>query len=163
MLCAMSHALTHPTPNSCTPSSPVLVLRSLTHCEDPQSPQGGASAEPPPLADYESNRIVANRIIDIRIVDDLENMHFTEDDQITELEDRVKSLSFNQSFLLSTHDSAESIATFRSDFDDEQLRALLASPTVPLGARNKCSTFTSLSLGTYLAIHCLDEKFFVSL
>ena len=54
---------------------------------------------------------------------------FTEDDQITELEDRVKSLSHNQSFLPLTHDSAESIATPPdSDFDDEQIRALLASP-----------------------------------
>ena len=57
-------------------------------------------------------------------------MHFTEDDQITELEDlRVRPLSYNQSFLPSTYDSAESIATPpESDFDDEQLRALLASP-----------------------------------
>ena len=56
-------------------------------------------------------------------------MHFMEDDQITELEDRVESLSYNQSFLPSTHDSSESIATPpESDFDDEQLRALLASP-----------------------------------
>ena len=63
------------------------------------------------------------------IVDNQENMHLTEDDQISELEDRVKSLSYTQSFPPSTHDSAESIATPpESDFDDEQLRALLASP-----------------------------------
>ena len=47
----------------------------------------------------------------------------------TEIEDRVKTLSCNQSFLSSTQDSAESIATPQeADFDDEQLRALLASP-----------------------------------
>ena len=57
-------------------------------------------------------------------------MHFTEDAQITELEDlRVKLLSFHQSITASTYDSAESIATHpESDFDDEQLRTLLASP-----------------------------------
>ena len=42
---AMSHALTHSTPSTCTPSSPVLVPRSLVHCENPQTPEGGASAE----------------------------------------------------------------------------------------------------------------------
>ena len=75
--------------------------------------------ELPPSTGYKTNRIVDNQI-----VDNQENMHFTEDDQITELEDRVKTLSYNQSFLPSTHDSAESIATPpESDFDDEQLRA----------------------------------------
>ena len=55
-------------------------------------------------------------------------MHFTEDDQITELEGRVKPLSF-QSFLRTTYGSAESITTPpESDFDDEQLRTQLASP-----------------------------------
>ena len=94
----------------------------LTHCEDPLPPQGGASAELPPPTGYEPNGIVDNQI-----VDNQENRHLTEDDQI--IEDRVKSLSYNQSFLPSTHDSAESIATPpESDFDDEQLRALLASP-----------------------------------
>ena len=37
-------ALTHFTPSTCTPSSPVLVPRSLIHCVDPLPPQGGASA-----------------------------------------------------------------------------------------------------------------------
>ena len=46
----------------------------------------------------------------------------------TETEDRVKTLSYNQSFLSSAQDSAESIATPQeADFDDEQLRTLLAS------------------------------------
>ena len=49
--------------------------------------------------------------------------------QFTENEDRVKSLSCNQSFLSSTQDSTESIATpHEADFEDEQIRALLASP-----------------------------------
>ena len=64
-----------------------------------------------------------------RIVDDYENMHFTDDDQITELEDRVEFLTYHQSITASTHDSAESIATSpEADLDDEQLRTLVASP-----------------------------------
>ena len=57
-------------------------------------------------------------------------MHFTEDGQFAEHEDlRVKPLSFHQSTIASTYDSAESIATLPdSDLDDEQIRALLASP-----------------------------------
>ena len=65
-----------------------------------------------------------------RIAEDQEDMHFTQDGQITELEElRVKLLSFHQSIILSTYDSAESIATPpKSDLDDEHLRTLLASP-----------------------------------
>ena len=49
--------------------------------------------------------------------------------QFTEIQDRVKSLSYNHSFISSTQDSAESIATPQeADLDDEQIRALLASP-----------------------------------
>ena len=137
---AMSHALTHFTPSICTPSSPVLVPLPLIHCEDPLPPQGGASAELPLPTGYEPNRIVDNLV-----VDNQENRNLAED-QITELEDRVKSLSYNQSFLPSTHDSAESIATPpESDFDDEQLRTLLASPLY-LQERSKCRTITSSSL-----------------
>ena len=48
------------------------------------------------------------------------------------IEDHVKALSYNQSFLSSTQDSAESTATPQeTDFDDEQIRALLASPRYP--------------------------------
>ena len=113
----MSYTLQHSAP---CPSSPLLAPRSLRHCRDSRPLQRGPSPELPPLKGYEPNRIV---------LDHEENMHFTEDDQITELEDRVKPLSYNQSFLPSTCDSAESIATPpKSDFDDEQLRALLASP-----------------------------------
>ena len=74
-------------------------------------------------------------------------MHFTEDGQITEFEElRVKLLSFEQSIIASTCNSAESIATPQeADFDDELLRALLASP-LPTRARSKCRTMASLSL-----------------
>ena len=89
-------------------------------CQDPRPLQRGALTETPPLAGYEPNRIV----------EDGDYRKFTRDGQFSELEDlRVRPLSFNQSFIASTFDSAESIATPpESDFDDEQLRALLASP-----------------------------------
>ena len=116
---AMSYTLQHSAPCTDTPSSPLPVLRSLSRCHASRPLQRGTSPELPPLTGYEPNRIV----------DDYENMHFTEDDQITELEDRVEPLSYKQSFLPSTYDSAESIVTPpEADFGDEQFRALLASP-----------------------------------
>ena len=122
---------------------PVLTSsgpRSLRHCHDSRPLQRGPCPELPPLKGYEPNRIV---------LDHEKNMHFTEDDQITELEDRVKPLSYNQSFLPSTYDPAESIATPpESDFDDEQLRALVASPVSQQERGAKCRTITSLSLRT---------------
>ena len=81
-------------------------------------------------------------MVDNQIIDDQENVQFTE------IEDRVKSLSYNQSFPPSTQDSAESIVTLQeADFDDEQIRALLASPRyLPERERSKCETIASLSL-----------------
>ena len=59
-------------------------------------------------------------------------MTCTEDDHITEIEDYVEALSYNQSFLSSNQDSAESTATPQeADLDDEPIRALLASPRYP--------------------------------
>ena len=54
--------------------------------------------------------------------------HSTEESQIPEIVDKF-SLPCNQSFLSSTQDSVESLATPQeADWDDEQIRALLASP-----------------------------------
>ena len=78
-------------------------------------------AEPRPFAGYEPKQLAENK----------DYKHFTEDRQLTEHEDLcVKPLSFHQSTTATTYDSAESIATPLpgSDIDDEQLRALLASP-----------------------------------
>ena len=82
--------------------------------------QRGALTEIPLLTGYEPNWIVEDR--DYR--------HSTGDGQFTELEDlRIRPLSYHQSIKASTYDSAASIATLpESDFDDEQLRAMLASP-----------------------------------
>ena len=76
---------------------------------------------PDPFAGYEPKQLAENK----------DYKHFTEDRQLTEHEDLcVKPLSFHQSTTATTYDSAESIATPLpgSDIDDEQLRALLASP-----------------------------------
>ena len=106
------------TPRTSTPSSlfpkPVFQ-RSEQPCED-QRPQRGALTETPPHTGYEPNQIVEDR--DYR--------HFTEDGQFTELEDlRVRLLLFHQSIIVSTYNSADSIAMPpESDFDDDQLRAL---------------------------------------
>ena len=81
----------------------------------------GALAEPRPIAGYEPKQLAENK----------DCKHFTEDKKLTEHEDlRVKLLSFHQWITASTYDSAESITTPppESDSDDEQLRALLASP-----------------------------------
>ena len=52
----------------------------------------------------------------------------TEESQIPEIEDKF-SLCYNQTLLSSTQDAIESLATPPgADLDDEQIRALLASP-----------------------------------
>ena len=86
-------------------------------CGDLRLHLSGALAEPRRFTGYEAKQLAENK----------EYKHFTEDKHLTEHEDlRVKPLSFHQSITASTYDSAESIP--ESDFDDEQLRALLASP-----------------------------------
>ena len=60
-----------------------------------------------------------------------EDKHFAEDKDLAEHDDlRVKPLFFHRPSKASTYHSAESIATPppESDSDDEQIRALLASP-----------------------------------
>ena len=121
--CARSYTLQNLTPRTGTPSSPFpesVFLQSEQPCENQWPQHSGALTEKPPLTGYEPNQIAEDR--DYR--------HFTGDGQFTEHEDlRVRPLYFHQSIIASTQDSAESIATLpESDFDDEQLRALLASP-----------------------------------
>ena len=60
-----------------------------------------------------------------------EDKHPSEKQDLAEHEDvRVKQLFFHQPSMSSTRDSEESIATPHpdSDLDDDQIRALLASP-----------------------------------
>ena len=119
----MSYVLQNLAPRPGTPSSPFpesVFQRAEQPCGDQRPQQSGALTELPPLTGCKPNRIAEDR----------ENRHFTRDGQFTEHEDlRVRLLSFHQSIIASTCDSAESIATPpESDFDDEQLRALLASP-----------------------------------
>ena len=116
----LHRAMSYVTPHSMTPST-----GTPEHCGDLRPPFTGLENK-----DYK---------------------HFTEDKQLTEHEDlRDNPLSFHQPIRASTYDSAESIATPHpeSDLDDEQLRALLASPLYSQWARSKCRTIASLSLWT---------------
>ena len=93
--------------------------RAHKPCGDLRPQLSGALAELRPFTGYEPKQLAENQ----------DHKHFTEDRQLTEHEDlRVKPLSFHQPITASTCDSAESIATPPLDSDDEQLRALLASP-----------------------------------
>ena len=70
-----------------------------------------------------------NRIVDNLVMNEQEDVTCTEDNQITETDDHIKTLSYNQSLLSSTQDPIESIATPQEAYlDDKQIRALLASP-----------------------------------
>ena len=100
----MTYTLQNLTPRTSTPSSPFPEPVSEQPCEDQQPQQRGALAEPRRFTGYEPKQIAK----------DQDYRHFNEDQQLTELEDlRVRPLSFHHP---------------ESDFDDEQLRALLASP-----------------------------------
>ena len=104
------------------------LITSRTPCADPQELRGDVFTDPEPRTGYEPNRIVGNRTIT-----EQEIAHFSEQSQITEIEDKELifnpfSLPCNQSLLSSNQDSIESIATPQeADLDDEQIRALLAS------------------------------------
>ena len=111
------------TPRTGTPSSPFpesVFQRAEQPCEDRRPQLSGALTEQPHFTGYEPKQLAEDR----------NYKHFTGDGLFTEHEDlRVKPLSFHQSIIPSTYDSAECIVTLpESNLDDEQLRALLASP-----------------------------------
>ena len=114
------------TPSTGTPSSLILNPSFSEHkpCRGLRPQLSGALAELRPFTEYEPKQLD----------EDQDYKQFTEDKQLTEHKDlRVKPLSFHQSITASTYESAQSIATPlpESDLDDEQLRALLASPLYP--------------------------------
>ena len=85
--------------------------------------------------------------VDNQIINEQEYVTWTEDDQIAEIEDHIKTLSCNQSLLSSTQNSIESIATPQeADLDDEQISCSAGFTTVLAGATSKCGTIVSLSL-----------------
>ena len=107
---SISHDMTHGTRSTSYslfssvpgPIPPRRLITSTTPCADPRKPQeGGSYPELPRDTGY-----VPNRIVDNQIINEQENVTCTEDDQITEIEDHVKALSYNQSFLSSTQHSA---------------------------------------------------------
>ena len=135
---ALPHLMT---PRTGTPSSPFeqVFQRAERPCEDRRPQLSGAMAEPQLFTGYEHQQLAEDR----------HYKHFTGDGQFTEHEDlRVKPLSFYQSIIASTCDSAESIATLplESDLHDQQLRALAGFSIVPTGARSKCRTIANSSL-----------------
>ena len=102
-------------------------------CADPHFLGGDGFTEFERRTGYEPKMVVD---IFNPIVTEQEYAHSTEDHkhystgegQIPEIEDKF-SLPCNQSLLSSTHDSMKSLATPQeADLDDEQIRALLASP-----------------------------------
>ena len=105
------------------------LITSRKPCADPRESRGDGFTDPEPRTGYEPKRIV-----DKPTITDQEIAHSTEESQITEIEDKglicdPYSLPYNQSLLSSTQDSIESIATPQeADLDDEQIRAMLASP-----------------------------------
>ena len=99
------------------------LLTSRIPCAHPREPRGNGFTHPEHRTGYEPNRIVDNQIIN-----EQEGITFTEHNQITEIEGHVKTLSYDHSLLSSTQDFVESIAAPQeADFDDEQIRSLLAS------------------------------------
>ena len=100
------------------------LLTSRIPCADPRETRGDGFTDPEPRAGY-----VPNRTVDIQTTNEQETAHSTEESQMTEIEDHIKSLPYKQSLLSSIQDSVGSSATPQeADLDDEQIRALLASP-----------------------------------
>ena len=129
----MSHDL-HNTPSTLTSfsllsTSPSLadsgsrLITSGTHFADLRGLGGDGFTDPELRTGREPNMTVDNAI-----VTEQETEHSTEESQIPEIEDKF-SLPYNQSFLSSTQVSIENLAMPQeADLDDEQRRALLASP-----------------------------------
>ena len=107
------------------------MITSRIQCADSRDLGGDGFTDPEPRTGHEPKKTVDNPI-----VTEPEIEHSTEESLIPEIEDKGKelihdpfSLTCNQSLLSSTRDSIESLATPQeADLDDEQIRALLASP-----------------------------------
>ena len=106
--------------SSSSPNPDLLSTHPRIHREDPR--RIGTSTELHSSTGCEPKRIELNRIL-------VNPQNQTIDDQDDIEEIGVKPLSHSQSLIHSADDSAESIATpHDSDFEDEQLRKMLASP-----------------------------------
>ena len=94
---------------------------SIFRRKDLRHPLSGSLGKPRPFTSFQSKQLGEHQ----------DHKHFTEDKQITEHEDfRVTHLHFHQSITASTFalPKASRHRPPYSDLDDEQLRALLASP-----------------------------------
>ena len=111
-----------------------LLFRAMSHdlhSTIHEAYRGDGFTDPEPRTGYEPDRTVDNSIVTGQEIE-----HSTEDSQIPEVEDKgqrvdIRSVPFikNRSLLSSSQDSIESLAAPQeADWDDEQVRALLASP-----------------------------------
>ena len=124
---SMLTLMTSTLPSSSSPSlsgSCSIVIQPRT-CADPRGLGGDRFTESEPRTGYKPTRVVDSIN---PIVTEQESVQSAVESQIPEIEDKF-SLPCNQSLLSSTQDSFESLATPQeADLDDEQIRALLASP-----------------------------------
>ena len=99
------------------------MITSGIHCADSRGLGSDGFTDPEHRTGYEPKRTVDNPIVTEQEIE-----HPTEESQIPEIEDKF-SFPCNQSLLSSTRESIESLAMLQEgDLDDEQIRALLASP-----------------------------------
>ena len=122
------------------------VYKGCSHpgnpCANPREHGGDGYTDPEPLTGKGPKRIVDNQTIN-----EYKDITCTEDNRITEIEGHVKSLPYNQSLLSSTQDTIESIAMPQeADLDDEQIRAVLASPRYLLEREASAERSVSASL-----------------
>ena len=106
--------------------TPHPLLSEIQPCADLRHPLSGALAEPPSITGYEPKQLAEYQDHQLFTEDE----HFSEHQDLAEHQDlRVKPLFFHRPTTTSTYDSAESIVIPSLAYlDDEQIRALLASP-----------------------------------
>ena len=133
VFCAVFHVmlstLSTPFSTSLTFTGPHRLITSRIPCDDPWEPTGDGFTNPEPFTGYGPKNIVDNPTIT-----EQEIARSVEESQNTEIEEKglasdPSSSPYDESLLSFTQDSIETIATPQeADLDDEQIRALLASP-----------------------------------
>ena len=146
-LCAFSKTshtsrnMSYITPELTSTFSPCTHTPSYPSARPTSTPSTFHSIEINPCPDPQQASI--GYTADVRTSTGCEPKDLAENDDLC-----VKPLFFHRPSMTSTYDSAESIATRppESVLDDEQIRALLASPLYLQERESKCGPITSLSL-----------------
>ena len=132
-------------------------LTSRIPCADPREPRVTGYTESRTSHRFwaQQDRRQPDHLMNKRILPALKTI------RITEIEGHVKTLSCNQSMLFSTRDSIASIAMpLEADLDDEQIRALLASPRADQGLMSSSSQgWTSQAKGGRVALFSHQRRF----